>query len=193
MVRGGNKFATIHFDGRFAQLFGYNETMESLLDPLHYYWDSFLRTYLHEFSHTIEMRVNYMLEFHKVVSKYGAMTVYDPLLCEKLYLLNKVVINDKLDGVPYEFWEGKYATLHYEAQDGGRVDYVGTYHSLTYGQDLNDDIQYVLYGDDAITVKATAFEGYEFVCWSDGVETAVRQDLNVTQDLHVYAVFKLKE
>ncbi len=52
------------------------------------------------------------------------------------------------------------------------------------------DTQYVLYGDDALAVTAEPLKGYEFVEWSDGVKTATRHDVNITDDLHIYAVFR---
>ena len=42
------------------------------------------------------------------------------------------------------------------------------------------------------TVTAVPNEGYEFVRWSDGVETATRTDKNLTKNLSVTAVFRSK-
>lgn len=49
--------------------------------------------------------------------------------------------------------------------------------------------QFVDYGDDAEPVKVVPNEGYIFVGWSDGVETAERQDLAVTKQINVWALF----
>jgi hypothetical protein len=47
----------------------------------------------------------------------------------------------------------------------------------------------VLHGDDGSAVTAVPTTGYEFVDWSDGVQTAERTDTNVTADLSVTAHF----
>ncbi len=183
-----SKYGSINFDGEFTQLIYYNEPIENLLDPLYYYWDAMLRTYLHEFSHTIETCVNNMFEFHEVVGEYLWDSVSDPLIAEKLYLLNKAVVDGKKVGVPYEYWEGKVAEVYYQTTEGGKVQKVNGFHIFVIGHD--GDTQYVLHGEDALPVIARPKEGYEFVRWSDGVETATRQDTNITADLHVYAIFK---
>ena len=182
------KFGCIYFDGRLTQLMYYNEPIENLLDPLHYYWDAMLNTYLHEFAHTIEMRVNNLFEFHTVVGKYLWDSVSDPLIAEKLYFLNKAVVDGQEVGIPYEFWEGKVAEVYYETTTGGRVSTASGYFLFVFGH--NGNTQYVLHGDDALSVTAIPLKGYEFVGWSDGVKTATRHDTNITSDLHVYAIFK---
>lgn len=186
------KFANVHFDGRFDQLLYDGGQMADMLNPLHGYWDHFLGTYLHELAHTIELRVNDLPDFHSVVDEYIWESVGDPLIAERRYFLNKAVLNGETVGVPFEFWEGKVATVYYEGMDGGYIAY-SKHHNPTYGQNGRDDIQYVIYGNDAIAVTAMVHDGYEFVGWSDGVESAMRQDLNIYGDLHIYAIFKLKE
>ncbi|MCM1439742.1 MAG: InlB B-repeat-containing protein [Roseburia sp.] len=182
------KCGSIHFDGRFAQLIYNKEPIENLLDPLHYYWDDMLNTYLHEFAHTIEMCVNNLFEFHTVVGKYLWDSVSDHLIAEKLYFLNKAVVDGQEVGIPYEFWEGKIAEVYYETTTGGSVSTVSGYFIFVFGH--NGNTQYVLHGDDALSVTAIPLKGYEFVGWSDGVKTATRHDTNITSDLHVYAIFK---
>ncbi|MCH5148377.1 MAG: InlB B-repeat-containing protein [Clostridiales bacterium] len=49
--------------------------------------------------------------------------------------------------------------------------------------------QHIFYGEDADKITAIPNEGYYFVKWSDGVETAVRQDKNITQSFEVVAEF----
>lgn len=58
------KYGSINFDGQLTQLIYNNEPFENLLDPLHYYWDAMIRTYLHEFAHTFELCVNNIFDFH---------------------------------------------------------------------------------------------------------------------------------
>lgn len=179
---GGYQFATVFFDVCLSQLVANKEPFEVLLNPLNFHWRRLIIVYLHEFAHSIEMSVNDMPDYHKFISKY------EDILATKMYLSNKGV-DGEIPGIPYEYWENKIATVHYEAQTGGRI-HCFTMHNSPYGRNLNDDIQRVMYGSDAIKVEARAFDGYEFVAWSDGVETAIRQDLNITEDLHVYAIFK---
>lgn len=182
----------IHFDENLSSLVLRSEPFESLLDPLYHSWDHFIDTYMHEFAHTIEQKVNDIFEYHKVISTQDFETRQaDPLKITKLYFLNKAVVDGKTVGIPYEFWEGKVATVHYEPTYGGWVIYVGTHHNPTFGQNYADDIQYVLYGRNAIAVQAVAtMSNYEFVEWSDGIKTATRQDFNIIGDMHVYAIFK---
>lgn len=67
-------------------------------------------------------------------------------------------------------------TLSYTAGEGGRI--IGT---------LNQTVER---GGDGDSVIAVANEGYEFIGWSDGVETAERQDTGVTQSISVTAQFE---
>ncbi|MCH5156814.1 MAG: InlB B-repeat-containing protein [Clostridiales bacterium] len=183
-----SKYGSINFDCRLTQLIYYNEPIENLLDPLHYYWDDMIETYLHEFAHTIELCVNNIFEYHKVDAEYLWDSVSDPLIAEKLYFLNKAVVGGEKVGVPYEYWEGKVSEVYYETTEGGKVQKVSGYYIYVIGH--SGDTQYVLHGDDALTVIAIPMDGYEFVGWSDGVKTATRQDTNITSDLHIYAFFK---
>lgn len=68
-------------------------------------------------------------------------------------------------------------------------------YTLSYLTDGNGTIegqatQQIYKGDDAAQVKAIANENYEFVKWSDGVTTAERQDLCITESKTVTAEFK---
>lgn len=62
--------------------------------------------------------------------------------------------------------------------DGGRVS--------------GEQIQIVDEGTDSEMVIAIPNNGYEFVGWSDGVETAERIDISVKNDIDVTAYFKIK-
>lgn len=181
-----SKYGSINFDGGLAQLVLCNEPIENLLNPYHYYWDGMLDPYLHEFAHTIELCVNNIFEYHEVLSEYLQHT--DELISQKLYFLNKAIVNGKTVGVPYEYWEGKVAEVYYEVTEGGKVRRENYMYIYIYGH--TGDTQYVLYGDDALAVTAEPMKGYEFVEWSDGVKTATRHDVNITDDLHIYALFR---
>ena len=67
-------------------------------------------------------------------------------------------------------------TLNYSAQTGGTIQ--------------GNALQTVLRGEDGSAVTAIAENGYEFVGWSDGVQTAERIDENVTADITVTAQFE---
>ena len=55
----------------------------------------------------------------------------------------------------------------------------------------NDQSYYVREGENGSVMTAIPASDYRFVGWSDGVTTAQRQDMNITQDLTVTAIFEL--
>jgi len=66
-------------------------------------------------------------------------------------------------------------TVAYNAMFGGRIE--------------GEITQRIHYGEDAREVTAIAEDGYYFVGWSDGVNTATRRDVNIKDHLHVEAEF----
>ena len=70
-------------------------------------------------------------------------------------------------------------TLSYEAGEGGSIS--------------GPAEQTVDHGDDATAVTAEPDEGYSFVQWSDGLETAERTDTSIDGDLSVTAEFELNQ
>ena len=52
--------------------------------------------------------------------------------------------------------------------------------------------QTIAYGENSTAVTAVPDEGYEFVAWSDGVDTATRQENNVQQNIVLTAIFRKK-
>lgn|GEM_PF-3054273 len=69
-------------------------------------------------------------------------------------------------------------------------------YSLFYGADVGGSIvgnieQAVKKGKSGSSVTAVADNGYEFVQWSDGVQTATRQDSNVQENISVTAQFRV--
>lgn len=67
-------------------------------------------------------------------------------------------------------------TLNYVAGDGGKI--------------VGGSVQYVAEGHNGTAVTAVANRYCEFVGWSDGVQTAERQDRAVNSDITVTAIFK---
>ena len=55
---------------------------------------------------------------------------------------------------------------------------------------LGDTLQYVIKGENALSVTAKAYEAYEFIGWSDGVQTATRTDVTIQENLSVQALFR---
>ena len=51
--------------------------------------------------------------------------------------------------------------------------------------------QSVLFGEDALPVTAIPDEGYKFDGWSDGIETATRQDLEIKENVSYNAIFTI--
>ncbi len=74
-------------------------------------------------------------------------------------------------------------TVTYTAEVGGLIN----------GQ--AEIVEQVSHGSDGPTVNAQpdVANGYEFTGWSDGLETAVRQDTNVTAEITVSAIFALRQ
>ena len=64
------------------------------------------------------------------------------------------------------------------------------YYADKYGVLEGEDLQTVEYGGTATSVTAVPNEGYVFVKWSDGVETATRSDQNIKFNLNVTALFE---
>ncbi len=72
----------------------------------------------------------------------------------------------------------KVFTVHYQSSTGGTI---------------NGEIsQTVEYGASAQSVVAIPNEGYEFIGWSDGVQTAIRNDNNVVGNISATALFAKK-
>lgn len=67
-------------------------------------------------------------------------------------------------------------TVAYVAGDGGCI--------------CGDSEQIIERGANSTAVTATAFDGYVFAYWSDGVDAPERRDLNIVDNIHVTAVFK---
>ncbi len=184
---GEAKYGCVHFEESVAQALLDKWTFDDITNPDFIGWGRILNCYFHELAHTIEQRVNGFFDYHTVVSKcwdYRRGSFYPT----QLYFLNKAIIDGKAVGIPYEFWEGKVARVFYEAKEGGMV-YKGLA-ILNSEVRYEDEIQYVMYGQDALSVKAIAKYGYEFVGWSDGITTIERQDKNVTGDIYIFAIFK---
>lgn len=76
--------------------------------------------------------------------------------------------------------EPKEYEVLYEIEDGeGEIR----------GVDGGDVFQVVFEGDDALPVIAVPEDGYAFVEWSDGNQDPYRQDVNIRENMTIYAIF----
>lgn len=172
------KYACVFFDSFKEDSIINEEPLELLLDPEFWRWGYNLNTHVHEFLHTIEQDVN-LFSLHEVTAEYAGG--YDKMRGLDLYILNQAVVDGQRVGVPYEYWQGKIATLVYDAEPGGFV-------FVEKGTPSN--VEHVIYGRDSRKVIVLVHAGYEFIGWSDGVTTLERIDRNVWEDLHVTALFR---
>ncbi len=125
---GGSKYACVYMDSQLRGFYINNQSLQdTLLNPSHIYykncWLSYLETYLHEFTHTVESRfysvvLDEKLTYHYVsskLSKYYAEIYPDfwdnhyfyLIRISVLYLLGQAEYNGKTYGIPYDFWLGK--------------------------------------------------------------------------------------
>ena len=136
--------------------------------------------------HTVEAcwRWNEIFEFHQAIGKKGAnINTY------KMYLLGELEIDGELVGIPAEYWSHeKEVDVNYvenviDGRHAGKIIVVGT-------ENKHDYVSIeVPYGSDLV-VQAIPYEGYRFLKWSDGVETATRHDVNIISYLNVIAIFE---
>ena len=181
------KYAQVYLDS-FFYLFN-NDTYTDDLDFDYIAWERGCNTIIHELAHTIEWRVglyadvNDGMEFHDVcfalADKYNTKEV-DCIPNYRYYYTNQAVIDGKRVGIPHDFWAGNIITVHYRATEGGSVGV----------QDRE-----VVYGQNVPPAYAeTEWKGHhfesEFLGWSDGVTTRKRQDLNITEEFTVTAIFQ---
>ncbi len=80
------------------------------------------------------------------------------------------------DIVVKAIFEKQTYTLTYVASNGGYL--------------VGNASQTVTYGESGTEITAVTKEGYKFVKWSDGVTTPNRQDINITADTTVTAIFE---
>jgi hypothetical protein len=74
-----------------------------------------------------------------------------------------------------------------------KVEYILTYSAGENGRIDGDPEQRVLSGKAGRAVTAVPFEGYHFVTWSDGLESAERRDTEVKANLKLVASFAINQ
>lgn len=187
------KYATIHLEGQFINF--YNGIISKLTRKL--LFDGFnedvtecLYTYVHEFTHTIEMYYDYgeIYDYHKAV---GSGNVKEGLDRTKLYLLGQFEYNGEYVGIPESFWHHDiYIKASYSITviNDTTSGFGGTIYFLDeYGNRIKPPR--IKYGRNRIA-EAVPFDGYRFVKWSDGVKTPIRYDNNIISYIAVQAIFE---
>lgn len=74
-----------------------------------------------------------------------------------------------------------------------KKEYKALYSANVGGKIIGESSQTIKYGEDSQIVKAVPMEGYEFIGWSDGVQTAERTDATIKRDIEVRANFASKD
>ncbi|MDE7164414.1 MAG: InlB B-repeat-containing protein [Clostridiales bacterium] len=154
------------------------------------FWMEGIETFSHEIAHTIEMRIK-SYSYHDAAIDAHVIYGIGTLDADRLYYLCGIEKDDKLVGIPYEFWKGDVANVVYEVnrdEHGGMGYVIFADEGSFFGGDYSR--QEVVYGWDALAVEAEPYKGYRFVRWSDGVTTAKRKDRNITADFTVTAIFE---
>jgi len=119
----GMKYASIHIESILGGLVINEQPVEWLLDfnlpGISAGWVNIMELYLHEFTHTLEQRVEILelngIDFHNVLKYYGeagsltgGIGFGDGWISEieviRLFLLYQVVINERTVGIPNSFW-----------------------------------------------------------------------------------------
>lgn len=156
--------------------------------------------FLHELSHTVEQLVCPNQDTYHLAIRTG-YPERDVLSITKQYLLGQYEWEGVTYGIPREYWlhQMKFGIVYsfdpYSpdiefGENGGRVRIVDA--------KGNDDVRELDRGivsgevvsGAEIIVEAEPLPGYRFVCWSDGVTTALRHDVNVISYIHVQAIFE---
>ncbi len=181
------KYAQVYLDSFFYSFNNYTYTDDLDFDYID--WEEGCITIIHELAHTIEWRVslyadvNDGIEFHDVcfalADKYNTKQV-DCIPNYRYYYTNQAVIDGKRVGIPHDFWAGNILTVHYLATEGGNAGFQDR--EVVYGQSLSSAHAQPQW-------QGTYIES-EFLGWSDGVTTRLRQDLNITEEFTVTAIFQ---
>ncbi|MBQ7948261.1 MAG: InlB B-repeat-containing protein, partial [Clostridia bacterium] len=105
-------------------------------------------------------------------------------------------VSEQTSLTPYAYWWDDSTTYYARFE---LIEYTYTYNTTIggrlkgerTGQDLSSIVNTVSIHNDytSETITAVPEDGYYFVRWSDGVQSAVRQDKNVYSDLEVTAEF----
>lgn len=153
-----------------------------------------LKTFVHELTHTIELKMSDVFEYHTAFYTSIYHEPYEPIngwmrmpgiRVTRDYLLCEINNDGNRVGIPYEFWRGdKIVKITYRDGVGGYVVSVDEINDLG-----RNDLTVKMLRECKATVRAKPYPNYKFVGWSDGVTTEVRTDIR-TEDYEVTALFE---
>lgn len=133
------------------------------------------------------------ISFSQTEVTYGKDVTVSALLAPAV---NNSTIVLKANGNIIENSEGVYNVTNITANQEITVEGIQTntvklnYSALGNGRITGTTAQSLLYGENASTVTAVAYDTYHFKAWSDGVLTAARTDQSVIADKTVFAIFE---
>ena len=156
--------------------------------------------FVHEFIHSVETFV-YPSPIHYYHFVLLTGSYEDRFFITKQYLLGQYEWEGVTYGIPREYWLHQmefhiyYGFFPYDdgavfAKDSGKVSLVKTSESDKIREENNRVRGDVAGMAEEIVVLAEPLPGYRFVCWSDGVTTALRHDVNVISYINVQAIFE---
>lgn len=117
----GGKFATVHGEGIFIHHVIGGLPLEKLLDFTDSYtmmvWDTYVKTYAHEFIHTIE-RWDVPFSLHNALESY--YKTHTDWEIYKLYLWKEIIFNGDMIGIDPSYWQ-QVTTIKQETCQIGNV------------------------------------------------------------------------
>lgn len=140
-----------------------------------------------------EQDIGVDISFSQTEVTYGKDVTVSALLAPAV---NNSTIVLKANGNIIENSEGVYNVTNITANQEITVEGIQTntvklnYSALGNGRITGTTAQSLLYGENASTVTAVAYDTYHFKAWSDGVLTAARTDQSVIADKTVFAIFE---
>lgn len=148
-------------------------------------------TYVHEFTHTIEMYYSYgeIYDYHKAVGSGGTKDVQK---ITKQYLLCQFEYNGEYVGIPESFWyhdtavSVSYTVVTYGVSNdvyGGYLIIPGKGGPTFY---INEKIPY----GQGYGIQAVAYSGFKFLGWSDGVTSEYRVEWRLNSSITISAIFE---
>ena len=113
----------------------------------------------------------------KVLAALTAVTfLFGASMTTVLALSEKDIISSGGELINPEDPLASYVALSYVVEEGGEI--------------VGEADQLLPPGGDGTSVVAVAEDGWIFVGWDDGVKTPERQDLEITEDREIYAMFE---
>lgn len=196
------KYASVSLDAYRYTLANENLTFEQANEYLKQNkkmnWEStyskFFETFTHELAHTIEIKYN-LYDFHTATNNCTKVVNYTKqrsYLLNKMYFLNAITdINGNQIGIPFNFWKYEPITITISNQNLDGLAIYGTICDAFSGKcSSGTNLDFMFVKETDVTLIAEPYEGYKFVKWSDGVESAKRTFKKITDNITVTAIFE---